>query len=145
MEGPTPISALIHAATMVAAGIFLVARLFPLFTSIPYTLNLISLVGIITVLLGATLALAQRDIKRSKGKGPSPLFGPIVGEEGFEPPTPWFVATCSNPLSYRPHPVSTGSVPGSTPKRNLSSPQPFSGLRRCESAFLSIRTVPSEV
>nr|YP_010047518.1 NADH-plastoquinone oxidoreductase subunit 5 [Stephania dielsiana]QPK41971.1 NADH-plastoquinone oxidoreductase subunit 5 [Stephania dielsiana] len=65
MEGPTPISALIHAATMVAAGIFLVARLFPLFTSIPYTLNLISLVGIITVLLGATLALAQRDIKRS--------------------------------------------------------------------------------
>ncbi|KAK9080970.1 hypothetical protein Scep_031003 [Stephania cephalantha] len=80
----------------------------------------------------------------SKGKGPSPLFGPIVGEEGFEPPTPWFVATCSNPLSYRPHPVSTGSVPGSTPKRNLSSPQPFSGLRRCESAFLSIRTVPSE-
>nr|QWK45239.1 NADH dehydrogenase subunit 5 [Stephania tetrandra] len=65
MEGPTPISALIHAATMVAAGIFLVARLFPLFTIIPYTLNLISLVGIITVLLGATLALAQRDIKRS--------------------------------------------------------------------------------
>nr|YP_009640220.1 NADH dehydrogenase subunit 5 [Menispermum dauricum]UUL96256.1 NADH-plastoquinone oxidoreductase subunit 5 [Sinomenium acutum]QBZ73822.1 NADH dehydrogenase subunit 5 [Menispermum dauricum]WCP17198.1 NADH-plastoquinone oxidoreductase subunit 5 [Menispermum dauricum]WCP17285.1 NADH-plastoquinone oxidoreductase subunit 5 [Menispermum dauricum]WCP17372.1 NADH-plastoquinone oxidoreductase subunit 5 [Menispermum dauricum] len=65
MEGPTPISALIHAATMVAAGIFLVARLLPLFTIIPYTLNLISLVGIITVLLGATLALAQRDIKRS--------------------------------------------------------------------------------
>jgi NAD(P)H-quinone oxidoreductase subunit 5 len=65
MEGPTPISALIHAATMVAAGIFLVARLFPLFTIIPYTLNLISLVGIITVLLGATFALAQRDIKRS--------------------------------------------------------------------------------
>lgn len=53
-------------------------------------------------------------------------FGPVVGEEGFEPPTPWFVATCSNPLSYRPHPVSTGSVPGSTlKKRNLSSPQPF--------------------
>ena len=49
-----------------------------------------------------------------------------MGEEGFEPPTPWFVATCSNPLSYRPHPVSTGSVPGSTlKKRNLSSPQPF--------------------
>ena len=45
------------------------------------------------------------------------LFGPVVGEEGFEPPTPWFVATCSNPLSYRPHPVSTGSVPGSTLKK----------------------------
>nr|ATL62971.1 NADH dehydrogenase subunit 5 [Mitchella repens] len=64
MEGPTPISALIHAATMVAAGIFLVARLLPLFIVIPYIMNLISLVGIITVLLGATLALAQKDIKR---------------------------------------------------------------------------------
>nr|YP_010541706.1 NADH-plastoquinone oxidoreductase subunit 5 [Pittosporum napaulense]UYG19109.1 NADH-plastoquinone oxidoreductase subunit 5 [Pittosporum napaulense] len=64
MEGPTPISALIHAATMVAAGIFLVARLIPLFIVIPHIMNLISLVGIITVLLGATLALAQKDIKR---------------------------------------------------------------------------------
>nr|URQ21788.1 NADH-plastoquinone oxidoreductase subunit 5 [Weigela florida] len=64
MEGPTPISALIHAATMVAAGVFLVARLLPLFMIIPYIMNLISLIGIITVLLGATLALAQKDIKR---------------------------------------------------------------------------------
>nr|YP_009333968.1 NADH dehydrogenase subunit 5 [Glycosmis pentaphylla]AOZ20921.1 NADH dehydrogenase subunit 5 [Glycosmis pentaphylla]BEV76684.1 NADH dehydrogenase subunit F [Glycosmis pentaphylla] len=64
MEGPTPISALIHAATMVAAGIFLVARLLPLFIVIPYVMNLISLIGIITVFLGATLALAQQDIKR---------------------------------------------------------------------------------
>nr|YP_004564051.1 NADH dehydrogenase subunit 5 [Olea woodiana subsp. woodiana]CBS29399.1 NADH dehydrogenase subunit 5 [Olea woodiana subsp. woodiana] len=64
MEGPTPISALIHAATMVAAGIFLVARLLPLFIVIPYIMNLISFIGIITVLLGATLALAQKDIKR---------------------------------------------------------------------------------
>nr|QJX65558.1 NADH-plastoquinone oxidoreductase subunit 5 [Cipadessa cinerascens] len=64
MEGPTPISALIHAATMVAAGIFLVARLLPLFIVIPYIMNIISLIGIITVFLGATLALAQKDIKR---------------------------------------------------------------------------------
>ncbi|CAN1356994.1 NAD(P)H-quinone oxidoreductase subunit 5, chloroplastic, partial [Linum perenne] len=64
-SGPTPISALIHAATMVAAGIFLVARLLPLFLVIPYIMNLIAVVGIITVLLGATLALAQKDIKRS--------------------------------------------------------------------------------
>nr|YP_009673960.1 NADH-plastoquinone oxidoreductase subunit 5 [Ocimum tenuiflorum]YP_010256939.1 NADH dehydrogenase subunit F [Ocimum kilimandscharicum]QDC22439.1 NADH-plastoquinone oxidoreductase subunit 5 [Ocimum tenuiflorum]QTV20760.1 NADH dehydrogenase subunit F [Ocimum tenuiflorum]QUG09912.1 NADH dehydrogenase subunit F [Ocimum kilimandscharicum]QUG10052.1 NADH dehydrogenase subunit F [Ocimum tenuiflorum] len=64
MEGPTPISALIHAATMVAAGIFLVARLLPLFMVIPYIMNFISLIGIITLLLGATLALAQKDIKR---------------------------------------------------------------------------------
>ncbi|XLT76674.1 hypothetical protein HN873_032948 [Arachis hypogaea] len=78
-------------------------------------------------------------------------FWPVVGEEGFEPPTPWFIATCSNPLSYRPHPVSTGSVSRSTlklKKGNLPSPQPFHfGLRRCESASLSlsIRTVRSEV
>nr|YP_010468135.1 NADH dehydrogenase subunit F [Tropaeolum majus]QKK51133.1 NADH dehydrogenase subunit 5 [Tropaeolum majus]UVF30740.1 NADH dehydrogenase subunit F [Tropaeolum majus]UVF31926.1 NADH dehydrogenase subunit F [Tropaeolum majus]UVF36804.1 NADH dehydrogenase subunit F [Tropaeolum majus] len=65
MEGPTPISALIHAATMVAAGIFLVARLLPLFKVIPYIMYLIPLVGTITALLGATLALAQKDIKRS--------------------------------------------------------------------------------
>nr|WIL97093.1 NADH dehydrogenase subunit 5 [Cordia dichotoma] len=64
MEGPTPISALIHAATMVAAGIFLVARLLPLFIVIPYIMNFIALIGIITVFLGATLALAQKDIKR---------------------------------------------------------------------------------
>ncbi|KAB2096477.1 hypothetical protein ES319_A01G110600v1, partial [Gossypium barbadense] len=68
-------------------------------------------------------------------------FGPVVGEEGFEPPTPWFVATCSNPLSYRPHLVSTGSVPKSTlKKRTFPLPSHF-GLRRCESAFLSIRMV----
>nr|YP_010489836.1 NADH-plastoquinone oxidoreductase subunit 5 [Koenigia divaricata]UWM11477.1 NADH-plastoquinone oxidoreductase subunit 5 [Koenigia divaricata] len=65
MEGPTPISALIHAATMVAAGIFLVARLFPILIVIPSILNLIAVIGIITVLLGATLALSQKDIKRS--------------------------------------------------------------------------------
>nr|YP_009557513.1 NADH-plastoquinone oxidoreductase subunit 5 [Lophiocarpus tenuissimus]QBC72273.1 NADH-plastoquinone oxidoreductase subunit 5 [Lophiocarpus tenuissimus] len=65
MEGPTPISALIHAATMVAAGIFLVARLLPLFIVLPYIMHGISFIGIITVFLGATLALAQKDIKRS--------------------------------------------------------------------------------
>ncbi|TYI35915.1 hypothetical protein ES332_A03G108700v1 [Gossypium tomentosum] len=64
MEGPTPISAVIHAATMVATGIFLVARLLPLFIVIPYIMNLISFIGIIMVLLGATLALSQNDIKR---------------------------------------------------------------------------------
>nr|YP_010514974.1 NADH-plastoquinone oxidoreductase subunit 5 [Ostericum sieboldii]UFK28480.1 NADH-plastoquinone oxidoreductase subunit 5 [Ostericum sieboldii]UXL86960.1 NADH-plastoquinone oxidoreductase subunit 5 [Ostericum sieboldii] len=64
MEGPTPISALIHAATMVAAGIFLVARLIPLFIVIPHIMNFISLIGVITILFGATFALAQKDIKR---------------------------------------------------------------------------------
>nr|QYB22062.1 NADH-plastoquinone oxidoreductase subunit 5 [Phyllocladus trichomanoides]BBF91076.1 NADH-plastoquinone oxidoreductase subunit 5 [Phyllocladus aspleniifolius] len=64
MEGPTPISALIHAATMVAAGIFLIARLFPLFRALPLIMNLISWIGGITALLGATMALAQKDLKR---------------------------------------------------------------------------------
>ncbi|KAK8278663.1 hypothetical protein V6Z11_D09G056900 [Gossypium hirsutum] len=64
MEGPTSILALIHVATMVVEGIFLISRLFLLFIVIPYIVNLIFLIGIITILLGATLALAQKDIKR---------------------------------------------------------------------------------
>ncbi|KAF4402750.1 hypothetical protein G4B88_010202 [Cannabis sativa] len=64
MEGPTPISALIHATTMVAARIFLVARLLLLFIVIPYIMNIIALIGIITLFFGATLALAQKHIKR---------------------------------------------------------------------------------
>nr|QFQ51604.1 NADH-plastoquinone oxidoreductase subunit 5 [Leucobryum juniperoideum] len=64
MEGPTPISALIHAATMVAAGIFLIARLFPLSQALPYIMNIISWIGAITALLGATIALAQKDLKK---------------------------------------------------------------------------------
>lgn len=64
MEGPTPISALIHAATMVAAGIFLVARLLPLFQDLPIVMDIIAITGVITAFLGATLALAQKDLKR---------------------------------------------------------------------------------
>nr|NP_683848.1 NADH dehydrogenase subunit 5 [Chaetosphaeridium globosum]Q8M9U5.1 RecName: Full=NAD(P)H-quinone oxidoreductase subunit 5, chloroplastic; AltName: Full=NAD(P)H dehydrogenase subunit 5; AltName: Full=NADH-plastoquinone oxidoreductase subunit 5 [Chaetosphaeridium globosum]AAM96519.1 subunit 5 of NADH-plastoquinone oxidoreductase [Chaetosphaeridium globosum] len=64
MEGPTPISALIHAATMVAAGIFLVARLLPIFQLSPLLMILIAFTGAITALLGACLAVAQTDLKR---------------------------------------------------------------------------------
>nr|QUG10360.1 NADH dehydrogenase subunit 5 [Hymenophyllum coreanum] len=64
MEGPTPISALIHAATMVAAGIFFVARIFNLFEALPLSMNVIAWVGGITALLGATIALAQKDLKK---------------------------------------------------------------------------------
>uniref|UniRef100_A0AAU7AMH1 NAD(P)H-quinone oxidoreductase subunit 5, chloroplastic n=1 Tax=Juncus fauriei TaxID=2980169 RepID=A0AAU7AMH1_9POAL len=78
MEGPTPISALIHAATMVAAGIFLIARLFPLFLIIPYIMNIFSLIGLITLLLGATLALAQKDIKRSLAYSTMSQLGYII-------------------------------------------------------------------
>ncbi len=64
MEGPTPISALIHAATMVAAGIFLVARLQPLYSIFPAIQFIIALVGTITCFLGASIALTQMDLKK---------------------------------------------------------------------------------
>ena len=64
MEGPTPISALIHAATMVAAGVFLVARLDPLYTQFPVVQTVIAVVGTITCFLGASIALTQMDLKK---------------------------------------------------------------------------------
>jgi len=65
MEGPTPVSALIHAATMVVAGVFLVARLFPVFAlSAPEALELVAYVGAISALLAAIIACTQTDIKR---------------------------------------------------------------------------------
>ncbi len=71
MEGPTPVSALIHAATMVAAGVFLVARVFPLMAAdqalrdVPvHALTVVAFTGAITALLGAVVAVAQNDIKR---------------------------------------------------------------------------------
>ncbi|MEA5508842.1 NAD(P)H-quinone oxidoreductase subunit 5 [Crocosphaera sp. UHCC 0190] len=64
MEGPTPISALIHAATMVAAGVFLVARMYPVFEQIPVAMTTIAWTGALTSFLGATIALTQNDIKK---------------------------------------------------------------------------------
>ncbi|HEY9616183.1 MAG TPA: NAD(P)H-quinone oxidoreductase subunit 5, partial [Microcoleaceae cyanobacterium] len=64
MEGPTPISALIHAATMVAAGVFLIARMFPMFEHLPVTMNVIAWTGAFTAFLGATIAITQNDIKK---------------------------------------------------------------------------------
>ena len=64
MEGPTPISALIHAATMVAAGVFLVARLEPLYSIFPNIQLIIALIGTITCFLGASIALTQMDLKK---------------------------------------------------------------------------------
>jgi NAD(P)H-quinone oxidoreductase subunit 5 len=64
MEGPTPISALIHAATMVAAGVFLVARLQPVYEPFPAVQATIAVVGTITLVLGASIALTQMDLKK---------------------------------------------------------------------------------
>jgi NADH-quinone oxidoreductase subunit L len=64
MEGPTPVSALIHAATMVTAGVFLVARAYPLYLAVPWIMLVIAYVGAFTALLAATLALGESDIKR---------------------------------------------------------------------------------
>ncbi|MBE9029397.1 NAD(P)H-quinone oxidoreductase subunit 5 [filamentous cyanobacterium LEGE 11480] len=64
MEGPTPISALIHAATMVAAGVFLIARMFPVFENIPTAMNVIAWTGAATAFIGATTAMTQNDIKK---------------------------------------------------------------------------------
>ncbi|MCC7402890.1 MAG: NADH-quinone oxidoreductase subunit L [Bdellovibrionales bacterium] len=64
MEGPTPVSALIHAATMVVAGVYLVARLFPLFAGSPSALELVMVVGAFTSLFAASIACTQDDIKR---------------------------------------------------------------------------------
>ena len=63
-EGPTPVSALIHAATMVTAGIFLVVRCSPLFENSVIILNFITIIGASTALYAATVALVQNDIKR---------------------------------------------------------------------------------
>lgn len=64
MPGPTPISALIHAATMVAAGVFLVARLYPLLALSELTMTLLAVVACLTMLLGALFALVEGDLKR---------------------------------------------------------------------------------
>lgn len=64
MEGPTPVSALIHAATMVVAGVFLVARLFPLYLMEEVALNIITVVGALTAFYAAMVACTQVDIKR---------------------------------------------------------------------------------
>jgi NADH-quinone oxidoreductase subunit L len=64
MEGPTPVSALIHAATMVNAGVYFVARANPIFAEAPQTMVVVAAIGIFTAILAASIAFTQRDIKR---------------------------------------------------------------------------------
>jgi NAD(P)H-quinone oxidoreductase subunit 5 len=65
MEGPTPISALIHAATMVAAGVYLVGRVFPIFEASALASNFVAIIGVLTAFIAATIALTQVDIKKA--------------------------------------------------------------------------------
>jgi NADH-quinone oxidoreductase subunit L len=64
MEGPTPVSALIHAATMVTAGVYMLGRNAVLFTQAPYVMTIVAIVGVLTALMAATIGLVQYDIKR---------------------------------------------------------------------------------
>ncbi|MBM3946405.1 MAG: NADH-quinone oxidoreductase subunit L [SAR202 cluster bacterium] len=64
MEGPTPVSALIHAATMVVAGVYLVARLYPAFEATSAAMTVVAVVGLVTLLMAATMALVMTDLKR---------------------------------------------------------------------------------
>ena len=64
MEGPTPVSALIHAATMVATGVYLVATMFPLFSASTVAMQIVAIVGAFTAIFAASIGLVQTDIKR---------------------------------------------------------------------------------
>ena len=64
MEGPTPVSALIHAATMVVAGVYLMVRLFPIYNMIPEALDLIAVIGLLTAVVAGAIALSMTDLKR---------------------------------------------------------------------------------
>ena len=83
MEGPTPISALIHAATMVAAGVFLIARMYPVFENIPIAMNTIAYTGAFTAFLGATIALTQNDIKKGLAYSTMSQLGYMVMAMGI--------------------------------------------------------------
>lgn len=84
MEGPTPISALIHAATMVAAGVFLIARMYPVFEGVPAAMNVIAYTGAFTAFLGATIAITQNDIKKGLAYSTISQLGYMVMAMGVD-------------------------------------------------------------
>ncbi|MFI7073690.1 NADH-quinone oxidoreductase subunit L [Micromonospora sediminicola] len=87
MAGPTPVSALIHAATMVAAGVYAVARLFPLFERAPAALAVLGVMASVTILLGAFAATAQDDIKRVLAWSTVSQIGYMTGALAVGAPT----------------------------------------------------------
>jgi NADH-quinone oxidoreductase subunit L len=90
MEGPTPVSALIHAATMVTAGVFMVTRAFPLFERAPDVLALIAWLGAFTALLAATMACVENDIKRVLAYSTVSQLGYMMAAAGAGEPSAGF-------------------------------------------------------
>lgn len=86
MEGPAPVSALIHASTLVAAGVFLLARLFFLFSVSPFVLGFIASIGTLTALMAATVALVENDIKRILAYSTLSQLGYMVAVLGLSDP-----------------------------------------------------------
>jgi NADH-quinone oxidoreductase subunit L len=91
MEGPTPVSALIHAATMVTAGVFMVTRAHALFALVPEMLSLIAWVGAFTALLAATMACVEGDIKRVLAYSTVSQLGYMMAAAGAEAPEAGFL------------------------------------------------------
>jgi NADH-quinone oxidoreductase subunit L len=90
MEGPTPVSALIHAATMVTAGVFMVTRVMPVFVLVPDVLHLIAWVGAFTALLAATMACVEGDIKRVLAYSTVSQLGYMMAAAGAGAPAAGF-------------------------------------------------------
>lgn len=82
MEGPTPISALIHAATMVAAGVYLIGRAYPIFSLSPEAMIFITLIGTLTAVIAASIALVQYDIKKALAYSTMSQLGFMVAAMG---------------------------------------------------------------
>lgn len=83
MAGPTPISALIHAATMVAAGVYLVGRIYPVLNTSESAMMFVALIGTLTAVIGATIALTQYDIKKALAYSTMSQLGYMVAAMGF--------------------------------------------------------------
>jgi NADH-quinone oxidoreductase subunit L len=105
MEGPTPVSALIHAATMVAAGIYMLCRIEPLFSGVPAALNVVMWIGVITAVYAAFCAIAQRDIKKVLAYSTLSQLGYMVAAFGLGSIEIVAQSRPSNPLSLEPFSV----------------------------------------
>ena len=88
MEGPTPVSALIHAATMVTAGVYLIARMHPFFEQAPTAADVGAIVGCVTLLIAATIGLVVTDLKRVIAYSTMSQIGYMIMARLRRPPTP---------------------------------------------------------